>query len=66
MPIFASNLSLQPLEPVKTEIISSQAPSLSSSTSKSMTAEIPSAQFDWKGSGLENPLESKFFLLSEI
>lgn len=61
MPIFASNLSSQPLEPVKTEISSPQVPPLSPSTvTKSMPADIPTAQFDWKGSGLENPLESKF------
>lgn len=63
MPIFAANLSLQPLEPIKTEVVMPQQPPVSpSNLSKFMTAEIPSAQFDWKGSGLENPLESKFFL----
>lgn len=60
MPIFASNLGLQPLEPIKSEIPLTQATSLSPSISrKSVPTEIPSAQFDWKGAGLENPLESK-------
>lgn len=61
MPIFAANLSLQPLEPIKSDVVSPQPPPLSPSiTTKSVQPEIPSAQFDWKGSGLENPLESKY------
>ncbi|VEN50631.1 unnamed protein product [Callosobruchus maculatus] len=58
MPRFAANLTMEPLEPVKTECVS---PSLYKSnppcTQQPLTPEIPSAQFDWSGSGLTNPLD---------
>lgn len=64
MPIFAANLSLQPLEPIKSEPLINQAlPSSPSVSKKPLQPEIPTAQFDWKGAGLENPLESECFLL---
>lgn len=56
MPLYACNLGLQPLEPVKTEHQSAAILLSPTLHSKTVPEEIPSAQFDWKGSGLENPL----------
>ncbi|KAJ8936636.1 hypothetical protein NQ314_012252 [Rhamnusium bicolor] len=56
IPRFAANLGLKPLEPIKTEILTptvlKSSPSISTQPSN---VEIPSAQFDWNGSGLINP-----------
>lgn len=60
MPIFAANLSCQPLEPIKSEILTNDVLSSSPPISKKPLPEIPNAQFDWKGAGLENPLESEY------
>lgn len=70
MPRYAATLGYTPLEPMKsTDLLtptlvesSSQIPS-----SSSTQAEIPSAQFDWVGSGLTNPLESEslFFIFTK-
>nr|CAH7768263.1 unnamed protein product [Callosobruchus chinensis] len=58
MPRFAANLTMEPLEPVKTECVSpSLYKSNPSCTQQPLTPEIPSAQFDWSGSGLTNPLD---------
>ncbi|CAH0550027.1 unnamed protein product [Brassicogethes aeneus] len=69
MPRFAANLGSTPLEPIKPEVIRQPAtkpvevnlatpgPAASAATAPA-TLEIPSAQFDWTGSGLINPLDS--------
>nr|CAI5818517.1 unnamed protein product [Callosobruchus analis] len=58
MPRFAANLTMEPLEPVKTECVSpSLYKSNPSCAQPPLTPEIPSAQFDWSGSGLTNPLD---------
>ncbi|CAH1955323.1 unnamed protein product [Acanthoscelides obtectus] len=58
MPRFAANLTMEPLEPIKTECAS---PSLHKSAPllnpQPPVPEVPSAQFDWSGSGLTNPLD---------
>ncbi|XP_063932663.1 aftiphilin isoform X2 [Zophobas morio] len=61
MPRFAANLGLTPLEPVKTEILTPtpiQNVSSPSNSSQKNNSDIPTAQFDWSGSGLINPLDS--------
>lgn len=71
MPKYAANLGLTPLEPVKSSDIASTA-SVHNGTSNivdsSTTApvEIPSAQFDWNGSGLINPLDCKYLILKYL
>ncbi|XP_018578456.1 uncharacterized protein LOC108916643 [Anoplophora glabripennis] len=58
MPRFAANLGLTPLEPIKTEISPCTLKSSPSTSSQPSSSDIPSAQFDWNGSGLVNPLDS--------
>jgi hypothetical protein len=61
MPRFAANLGLTPLQPVKTEILTPipvQNVSSPSNSSQKNSIDIPTAQFDWSGSGLINPLDS--------
>lgn len=78
MPRYASNLSFNPLEPLKPSTTSSinttsSSSSSSSSISKSELSDakiptkiqpdvIPEVEFDWNSSGLVNPLDGKFFL----
>ncbi|GJQ76377.1 hypothetical protein Trydic_g2095 [Trypoxylus dichotomus] len=63
MPKYAANLGLTPLEPVKSTDIASTSTQFGNSNpidaSSPATAQvdIPSAQFDWNGSGLINPLD---------
>ncbi|KAJ8924099.1 hypothetical protein NQ315_006881 [Exocentrus adspersus] len=58
MPRFAANLGLAPLEPIKSEMPTSVLKSSPSTSSQPSNSDIPSAQFDWNGSGLVNPLDS--------
>nr|XP_023021282.1 uncharacterized protein LOC111509715 [Leptinotarsa decemlineata] len=58
MPRFAANLGLQPLEPIRTEQPTSSILKPSPSIPQPQNVDIPSAQFDWMGSGLVNPLDS--------
>jgi hypothetical protein len=63
MPRFAANLGLTPLQPVKTEILTPipvQNVSSPSNSSQKNSIDIPTAQFDWSGSGLINPLDCKY------
>ncbi|XP_060528176.1 uncharacterized protein LOC132703111 isoform X2 [Cylas formicarius] len=64
MPRYAANLSLAPLEPIKSNSLAQNLnpvvennPS-NASQSVSTTLEIPIAEFDWSDSGLTNPLDS--------
>lgn len=61
MPRFAANLGLTPLEPIRTEIPPCAQKSSPSTSSQPSSSDIPSAQFDWNGSGLVNPLDCKYF-----
>lgn len=78
MPRYASNLSFNPLEPLKPSTTSSINTTSSSSSSSSSISKselndakipakiqpdvIPEVEFDWNSSGLVNPLDGKFFL----
>lgn len=78
MPRYASNLSFNPLEPLKPSTTSSINATSSSSSSSSISKSelndakiipakiqpdvIPEVEFDWNSSGLVNPLDGKFFL----
>lgn len=69
MPIYASNLGFVPLEPIKPEVVPSvpQVPEKSIQEQSSQVqvlsqTDIPTAQFDWMGSGLTNPLDCKYNL----
>lgn len=75
MPRFASNLSFNPLEPLKPVSSSAAPPTISSIKSESsdvkisglppqqsrsdVTATVPEVQFDWNSSGLVNPLDGE-------
>lgn len=76
MPRYASNLSFNPLEPLKPITTAS---SISTSISKSELSDvkisaplplktqqpdvIPEVEFDWNSSGLVNPLDGKLLFL---
>lgn len=66
MPKFAANLGVTPLQPVKSsDIIAPQTGTTNAAelnSSSSTQIDIPSAQFDWNGSGLINPLDCKYYL----
>lgn len=62
MPKFAANLSAAPLEPVKSEILTPTPANVSFSTPTSQS-DIPTAQFDWSGSGLTNPLDCEYWMI---
>lgn len=65
MPLYACNLGLQPLEPTKTDLQTTSTHLSPTIQPKTVTEEIPSAQFDWKGSGLENPLTGNILILNK-
>ena len=80
MPRYASNLSFNPLEPLKPSTTSSINTTTSSSISKSDDAKIsvlpsklqqqpdviPEVEFDWNSSGLVNPLDGEFYLYFKL
>ncbi|KRT83599.1 hypothetical protein AMK59_3664 [Oryctes borbonicus] len=63
MPKYAANLGLTPLEPVKSTDLASTSAQFGNSNPieancpATAQGDIPSAQFDWNGSGLINPLD---------
>lgn len=61
MPKFAANLSLNPLEPLKPEVVNPSSSSHQNETVPSSNSDVPSVNFDWGSSGLVNPLDCKYF-----
>uniref|UniRef100_T1IIF2 Aftiphilin clathrin-binding box domain-containing protein n=1 Tax=Strigamia maritima TaxID=126957 RepID=T1IIF2_STRMM len=57
VPLFAANLSLNPLEPTKTSLKTNDVTDDKESIASSPQEFIPPAQFDWNSSGLINPLD---------
>ncbi|KAK5649098.1 hypothetical protein RI129_003990 [Pyrocoelia pectoralis] len=53
MPRYAATLGFTPLEPVKSDVL----PNIDAGQELVQQTDIPSAEFDWVGSGLVNPLE---------
>lgn len=53
MPRYAATLGFAPLEPVKSDV----HPNIEADQELGQQTDIPSAEFDWVGSGLVNPLE---------
>jgi hypothetical protein len=78
MPRFAANLGNSPLEPMKAAEAGQAANSLvpevlqltfyvAGVNQKVFQQEnVPAAQFDWGGSGLVNPLDCKYWALSNL
>lgn len=63
VPKFAANLGLNPLEPLKPEVLTpevvSPKPPPQIEPVTTFPTELPSAQFDWTSAGLTNPLDCK-------